>query len=504
MEVGIEMKRITVLLLCLLLLFGCQPTPTVETVPLKDFGMLIEKARSSPAPIRVTVAPKAAGSPLPTDLPLEGRSDRFRMDFYGKTAAFHVVVDAEIVRPEGPFPIVEVAPGDFDDESAQPFFDVLTEGYTLYTAEELETRASLEKQITEMQQFIDDGLPGYDGPASKKKDEIKHWQKELDELKQRYLTARDEPGTPATKVQLAWREPAKYDTQTAGAFLVQSADRKQTFQVRTNARGAHGKRSFDSKQAVVMFYNDAALPEGVIPSFYLTEAIEDRDAIPAVSGLTVTPRKAQKQAEALVQRLGLTDFAVKDVRLTRAPEEADGRTGVPCALYAVSFVRLVNGIPVIRPANYSSSGDETEPRPSWTYETLSILFHDADLYGFEYGGPLVLGKTLVEDAQLMSFDAAMERFDQMVRVKYEGMMADPGWGDIRSMEVQVERIELSLERVIQPDNIDGGLLVPVWSFFGSILCIRPEDSFAHAYDPTVPLLTLNAVDGTLIDPLKGY
>ena len=31
-----------------------------------------------------------------------------------------------------------------------------------------------------MQQFIDDGLPGFDGPASKKKDEIKHWKSELE------------------------------------------------------------------------------------------------------------------------------------------------------------------------------------------------------------------------------------------------------------------------------------------------------------------------------------
>ncbi len=495
------MKRVTAFFfVCLLLLSGCQPTPTVETVPPKDFDALIEKAQTSPVPVPVTLTPETEELPVSE---ADG-AERFQMEFYGNTEAFHVVVDAQVVRPQGPFPILEVTPGDFDDESTQPFFDVLTEGYTLYTAEELETKASLEKQITEMQQFIDDGLPGYDGPASKKKDEIKHWKSELEKLKQRYLTARDEPGTPAAKVQLTWREPAKYDTQTAGAFLVQSADRKQTFQVRTNATGAHGKRNFDSKQAVVMFYNDAALPENAIRAFYQSDAIEDRDAVPAGSGLTATPREAQEQAEALVQRLGLTDFAVKDVRLTHAPEEAEGLIGVPCYLYSVSFARMVNGVPVIRPTNESSSGDEAEPRPSWTYETLSMTFHNTDLYAFEYGGPLVMGKTLVGDAHLMSFDGIMERFDQMVRVKYEGMMADPGWGGILSMEVQVDRIELSLERVIQPDNIDGGLLVPVWSFFGSILCTRPQDSFNHAYDPTVPFLTLNAVDGTLIDPMKGY
>ncbi len=495
------MKRITAFFVfCLLLLMGCQPTPAVETVPPKDFDALIEKAQANPAPVLVTLMPETEG----LSAPAAETAERFQTEFYGNSESFHVVVDAEVIQPEGPFPILEVSPGDFDDESAQPFFDVLTEGYTLYTAGELETKASLEKQISEMQQFIDDGLPGYDGPAGKKKEEIKHWKKELEKLKQRYLTAPDEPGTPSTRVQLTWREPAKYDTQIAGSFMVQSADKKQIFQVRTNATGAHGKRKFNSKQAVVMFCNEAALPENVIHAFYQSDAIEDRDAIPAGSGLRFTPREAQNQAEALMKRLGLTDFAVKDVRLAHAPEGADGLIGVPCCLYSVSFVRMVNGIPVIRPTNESSSGNEAEPRPSWTYETLSMTFHDADLYGFAYGGPLVLGKTLVEDAQLMSFDAIMERFDQMVRMKYEGMMADPGWGGIRSMEVRVDRIELTLERVIQPDNIDGGLLVPVWSFYGSILCTRPEDSFNHAYDPTVPFLTLNAVDGTLIDPMKGY
>ena len=207
---------------------------------------------------------------------------------------------------------------------------------------------------------------------------------------------------------------------------------------------------------------------------------------------------------ALTEGLGFSDFAVSNIHLVHAPLEADGRTGIPCYLYTVSFVRLVNGVPVIRPTYYSSSGDEAEPRPAWTYERLTVTLRDTDLYAFTYGGPLVLGKTLVESASLMSFDAVMERFDQMIRVKYEGMMADPGWGDIQSMEVQVDRMELSLERVAQPDNINGGLLVPVWSFYGRVLCTTPEETFNHSMGPSTPILTLNAVDGNLIDPFKGY
>ena len=492
------------ILLILLLFTGCRPTPKQEIVVPKDFDAMLEKARTSSEAMHVTVSSDAASAASQEAPAEEDAQDLFRMDLYGNTTAFHVTVNARVIRPEGPFPIVEVSPGDFDDESAQPFFDVLTEGYALYTAEELETKATLEHDIAEMQQFIDDGLPGFDGTAKQKKEEIKYWQKELDALKQRYLTAKDEPGTPATKVKLTWKEPAKYDTQTCGSFFVQSADKKQHFRVQTNATGAHGKRTFDNRNAFVSFYNDAVIPEGVIHAFDYADPIADMDAVPEGPGLTATPREAQQRAEALIEQLGLTDFAVSDIRLVHAPLEADGRTGVPCCLYTVSFARMVNGVPVVRPTYYSSSGDETEPRPSWHYEELAVTLRNTDLYTFEYGGPLMLGQTLAEDAALLPFDAVMERFDQMIRVKYEGILTDPGWGNIRSIEIEINRIELSLERVAQPDNIDGGLLVPVWSFYGSVLCTTPEQTFDHSRGKATPILTMNAVDGTLIDPYKGY
>ncbi len=145
------MKRATAFfLLSLFILCACQPTPETEVVTPKDYDALIEKAKASPETIHVTLAPEGESYPPPANLPESDSSSRIRMEFYGNTEAFHVIVDAEVIRPDGPFPIMEVSPGDFDDESAQPFFDVLTEGFTLYTAEELETKASLEKEILEM------------------------------------------------------------------------------------------------------------------------------------------------------------------------------------------------------------------------------------------------------------------------------------------------------------------------------------------------------------------
>ena len=59
-------------------------------------------------------------------------------------------------------------------------------------------------------------------------------------------------------------------------------------------------------------------------------------------------------------------------------------------------------------------------------------------------------------------------------------------------------------RMAQPDNNDGRLLVPVWSFYGALLCITSDQAFNHAHNPSLPFLPLNAVDGNLIDLMKGY
>ena len=72
------MKRVTAFFfVCLLLLSGCQPTPTVETVPPKDFDALIEKAQTSPVPVPVTLTPETEELPVSE---ADG-AERFQMEF---------------------------------------------------------------------------------------------------------------------------------------------------------------------------------------------------------------------------------------------------------------------------------------------------------------------------------------------------------------------------------------------------------------------------------------
>ena len=61
-------------------------------------------------------------------------------------------------------------------------------------------------------------------------------------------------------------------------------------------------------------------------------------------------------------------------------------------------------------------------------------------------------------------------------------------------------IELGLWRIREKNNIDAGLLVPVYCFY---LDLTYRDSDGDDSRDT-DILIINAVDGTVIDPYNGY
>ena len=59
--------------------------------------------------------------------------------------------------------------------------------------------------------------------------------------------------------------------------------------------------------------------------------------------------------------------------------------------------------------------------------------------------------------------------------------------------IEIDRIELGLMRVYEQNNLDTGVIVPVWDFYGKING-KSEGTY----------LTINAVDGSIIDRVGGY
>ncbi len=233
--------------------------------------------------------------------------------------------------------------------------------------------------------------------------------------------------------------------------------------------------------------------------------ILDEDSVPAEANgkLTVTPKEARQLAETVLEG---TDMVVRDLYLTddAAFGYADGITQ-PAETYAyrVYCVRKTQGIlqSFLR-ENATPAGGSFAP--TWNYETLEIFIGNGSLLDLDWRSPHTVGETVVEDAALLSFEEIQKIFNKMMPITLDPAAITEHYA---SVDIRIDTIVLELQRVTEQNSIENGLLVPVWNFYGTRTNTEKsgEIYIDHngSYDP-LRFLTINAIDGSVIDVWKGY
>lgn len=129
----------------------------------------------------------------------------------------------------------------------------------------------------------------------------------------------------------------------------------------------------------------------------------------------------------------------------------------------------------------------------WPGECIEFRINDNGIVGFDYNAPLNIIETVVDNSALKSFEDIRETFEKMMPV------TKASEDDTRIFKI--DRVRLSYSRISEADSFDTGLIVPVWDFWGSF-------DYAHKgqqyYSGSGSLLSINAIDGTIIDPNLGY
>ena len=140
--------------------------------------------------------------------------------------------------------------------------------------------------------------------------------------------------------------------------------------------------------------------------------------------------------------------------------------------------------------------------PYWAYEHCELYLDDTGIFSFDWFSPLTVGETVVESAKLMDFSEIMNIAERMLPLM-ETQSYDPNV--TKSVTRTIDRVELGLWRIVEQNELGKGLLVPVYCFYGTDDHVRVfQDGFtAQTYYRYTPLI-INAVNGSVIDPTKGY
>lgn len=462
------MKRLIVALLSLALLLACVPTPEEDFVAQKDMTQMIEQAKQTPT---ADTAGQSASEPVTAE-------DRFTLTFTGSsTEDFRVEVDAVVTRPDVPMPILRVSPGDYDNETANRFYQVLTEGYDLYTEDQLNTAPVLDQKI---QEAMDEIANGNDEQPMKDY---------LNELMEKRKTAPDEVGEPVKQIDL--NEYARY----------LSINDRQLFYVEPNRTYYDGRAG---KCAYLFFCNRERFdPSSWETLFWVKNLVccKGMETVPTGVSLNTTPVEAEAKIQALLDRLDRTDLSVCELAIVENEAGA-------CA-YVARCNRISDGIEVAHPCE-TSGGYEGSTYPEWGYEQAIVYWTDDGLAYFSYRSPLVIEDTVVAESALLPFDDIMDRFQSMMCATYEVRVLDPGYS-ASALTYHITEITLTLQRVNEENSVDSGLLVPVWNFWGyqSYVSVYDGQTYEDVHfdgwkSDLGPILSINAVTGAVIDPVKGY
>ena len=303
------------------------------------------------------------------------------------------------------------------------------------------------------------------------------------------------------------------DAQTyASVFVYNNKDRDNILRVRLNPYGyEEGVTAAVASQTML---RDSRAQDGFLLSGALrAEEIEnileeyseyDRNRTP----ITVYPEEtcalskddAVARANAFLTEIGISGYGLAEGDLFTEDCVTKENAWIYRPYYILKYKRNPGGV-FVNNAGGKFAEDwqsETYSKKEWNEECIEFRINDSGIVGFDWYSPLEITETVEENAALRSFDDVKATFEKMVAVSNAS--------EYNAVEIDIDRVRLGYSRISEKDSWDTGLLVPVWDFFGTVNEITEDGDYYNLYagDSEFSVMTVNAIDGSIINSELGY
>ncbi|MBR4905293.1 MAG: hypothetical protein IKZ44_00380 [Clostridia bacterium] len=517
-------KHIFVILFtALLLLCACQPTPENPIVVGKDNEAMIEKAKETGAP----------DTPNGNDLyEALGCPEVYTVSLSDEAKKVTIEGNAKVVLPDTDgLPLLYVGADRFSQETVYAFFNRLCGDEQMVEFPTQEPKYAIQAQMDALIKEIDElhgkGLTDDDIDVA--------WRlRDLESLQRRFADAPEtveltqSDGT-LKSVEMTFGGKHRGTVETLSVLSRPFTDEGKRFGAQNDASydddGSYSyvdengnTQGFNPQSGSTLWYERTfgSTPRGMAILDVTAESISGGAAAfpepvtlrgwdePETVLLSVSPKDAREQAEAIMRDCGITDMRIDSVALWtnrrmiseqwEDVQEARARCTPERQAYIVRFLRCIDGVPV---EGYFGSSqvqiDGVDEGPEWSYETLTVAVDDGGILSVNWTGPLKVEETVTDRAALLPFSEISAIFQKMLPIKYTNINSEVTY------VIRLDRVRLCLWRILDRDSYTRGILAPVWCFYGWVN--------SDGYDLTrndQPLLIINAIDGSVIDPMQGY
>ncbi len=488
------MKRIIILCLLFALLLACQPTPEEEYVSHKDTNTMLESVETVEEPQESIAA--AVGAP--ETLHISKECDSYRMEI-------SVSIDADVVLPDtNKMPMAHIRKGAFSEDFLRRVMHVLGNDSKPIETFPKSYYQDIAKKLMEQRDSGDFG----------KYDSVDEINKAIIDVLAKADASPDEPvysdRDPATEADSMVDDegnPVQGGTIRDSEWWASSwcglSEIGTIYYIFCESRSIKYCRNVNEVTTFENAYNfknplkfaQPMIDNGMIRMTLPERSIED----------------AQKEAQRVVTELGLADdFTLTHARLAPLMEYAQEAQENGCkAIYEFLFTRQINGVNVTYTNDLYSNGSYGEEQedvfaPEWRYERVRVYVDDQGLFAFYYDSSPYEITEITENVRVMTLDDAIAAFEQRLGFVYADTLNRV---EKKDASIRITEIRLGLTRVLE-QNADGqAYLVPGWTFFG-VKQLYDNKYISgwegEGYDGTTAILTINAIDGSVIDRNKGY
>ena len=232
--------------------------------------------------------------------------------------------------------------------------------------------------------------------------------------------------------------------------------------------------------------------------FYSADFSESNTIGKSLKGQSLNVDEAMAMANAFMAEMA-PDYELRTVFGVEG-EKGDAKVYHTLA-YCFAYTRAVNDIPItyVNYGNVHTDFVDTAMAPAPGQELITVVIHEDRIVNFYWQDPYEIGGIIQAETKLLPFEEIMGIFGTIAPLSIQSTENDTGAKSKANNGMHITEIRLGYMPVLCKDNPNQWELRPVWDFMGSR--ILPLATYDY---PSYSLLTIDAIDGTIIDRNYGY
>jgi hypothetical protein len=471
------MKKVLLIILIftVCLLIACQPTPDKSPVVGKNDGKFEEKILQTQGASQSFTYP-----------------DNWKQDFQNDEGKVTIQIDAELEVPDvSAYPVVNAAPASFTNDDIKRMVDYFFAGKPAYDETGEHIKSELDKFIlqdkADLVTLEQSGKVHYTAKVFTPEEIPDERNMILEMIKQKegfYSSVPDNVERNPSKVELIKRNDVY---KTCSVVDTPSGEYSLIFQA---------SMSSDKTEDSILFFK-----------YYCSSYDEFSDISngPA-EGMNMSLEDAENMAKKICADIGMGEVMITGKYIANyvgLDEEFIGIDNSP-QCYVFYFCKPIEGIPVTYFFDYEGTaafgpdGDPSYVYP-WAAEEIEVMVNNNGIVSFQWDNPSTISDTVNQNVAILPWEDIKERAVQQFRIKNIGQYISGA--DQEKLSVKIDNITLGMMHIAKKDNQNEFMYIPVWDFFGKH--IYGSDSYSLS-ERAYSILTVNAIDGSIIDRGLGY